>query len=192
MKLRRHTGITLLGLAVICASGCARQRPAAAILEKPAEVPYVTPLLSPGTKFASLPPAVQHTIRAETGSAEIEDIVRDTNSVPPLYRIYFVNYAEFPPLYVAPDGSVLNPDLTVAMGASRETVSLSSGGPATDITRSDLPPNVVRSIQREAPQAEVDTITKEKRGDDTVYHITFKGRSHTSLIVGVDGSVLAR
>ena len=185
-------GIGLAVLAAVCISGCARQRPAVDVFEKPALVTYDAPLLSPGTKFAALPPAVQHTVRAETGSAEIEDIVRDTNSIPPVYRIYFVNYAEFPPLYIAPDGSLLNPDLTVAMGASKETVNVSSGGPATDITRSDLPPPVVRTVQRQAPQAEVDTITKEKRGDDTVYHITFKGRLHSSMTVGADGSVLAR
>ncbi len=184
--------IGLLALAAVCESGCARPRSAVVVLEKPVAVPYDAPLLSPGTQFASLPPAVQHTIRAETGAAEIEDIVRDTNSVPPVYRVYFVNYAEFPPLYVAPDGSVLNPDLTVAVGASAETVSLSSGGPATAITRSDLPPSVVRTVQRQAPEAEVDTITKEKQGDNTVYHITFKGRSHPSITVRADGQVLAR
>src|SRR5579864_5638427 len=35
---------------------------------------YGQPLVSPGTKFAALPPAIQHTIRAEAGQAEIADI----------------------------------------------------------------------------------------------------------------------
>ncbi len=182
--------ITLLTLGY--GSGCARRRPAVAHYSNPPAVPYGIPLLSPGTKFASLPPAVQHTIRAETGAAQIEDIVRDTNTGKTIYRVYFENYREFPPLYIAPDGSILNPDLTVAVGASKETVEMSTGGPATGITRSDLPPIVVRTVQRQAPEAEVDTITKEKRGDQTVYLITFKGRLHPSMVVAADGSVLAR
>src|SRR6266478_3539705 len=91
-------------------AGCANQRPVA---EYPA--PYQRPLNSPGGKFSGLPPAVQNTIRAETGAAEIEDIHKDTSSGQPVYKVYFENRKLFPTLYVAPDGSVLNPDMTVAM-----------------------------------------------------------------------------
>src|SRR5438105_10682115 len=82
------------------APGCARHRqPAPEVYRNP----YHRPLLSPGTMFSMLPPAVQHTVRAETGDAEIEDILKDKSSGRLIYRIYFVNLERFPPLYVAAD-----------------------------------------------------------------------------------------
>ena len=79
---------------------------------------YDKPLTSPGAKFGALPPVVQRTVLAEAGPAEVVDAVRDTSSGRVVYKIYFRDKDLFPPLYVAPDGSVLNPDLTVAVSTS--------------------------------------------------------------------------
>jgi len=38
-----------------------------------------------------------------------------------VYKVYFRNHELFPPLYVAADGSLLNPDLSVAAGATADT-----------------------------------------------------------------------
>src|SRR5512146_2852478 len=48
-------------------AGCARRDTVQAY-------PYVHPLASPGAKFAGLPPAVQSTVRAQAGAAELYDI----------------------------------------------------------------------------------------------------------------------
>jgi hypothetical protein len=176
-----------IGLAALCAGCCSAPCP-----EKFAELmtSYHYPLISPGTQFAGLPPAVQRTIRAETGGARIADIEKDTSTEQVVYRIYFENSALFPPLYVAPDGSVLNPDLTVAVAAPHEAVATKTVGLADRVTLQDLPPPVVKAIQSQAPDAEVSTITREIRGDKVVYVVTFKDRMHPPLYLASDGTVL--
>ena len=57
--------------------------------------------------FAELPPAIQRTIRAETGGVPIRDIQKNSNNDQVVYRVLFQNALLFPPLYIAADGSVL-------------------------------------------------------------------------------------
>lgn len=155
---------------------------------------YHYPLKSPGTQFAELPPAVQRTIRAETGGTLIADIQKsETGSDRPFYRVIFENQVRFPPLYVAPDGSVLNPDLTIAISAPHEVVASRTAGASERLTLEDLPPQVVKAIQGQAPDAEVDTVTREtrgERGERVVYDVTFKDRKHPTLYLGPDGTIL--
>src|SRR4051794_26359205 len=62
--------VYLLALTMAVESCGPRPRPAVAVYRPSSETPYAFPLISPGAKFASLPPAVQHTIRAETGGED--------------------------------------------------------------------------------------------------------------------------
>ena len=151
---------------------------------------YVRPLVSPGTQFAELPVAVQHTVRAEAGSASIARVQKGTKDSLTIYRISFQNAELFPPLYVASDGSVLDPNLNVAVGAPRDVFSVASHGPVARVSPDDLPPQVMKVIQRLAPEAEVDVITREQRGIQTVYVVTFKGRVHQSITIGSEGNVV--
>src|SRR5262249_18707771 len=64
---------------------------------------YDFPLASAGSRFATLPPPVQHTIRAEAGSAEITNIQKLQRRDGTLYRVDFANPQLYPPLYVATD-----------------------------------------------------------------------------------------
>lgn len=172
-------------------NGCAvRQRPAVAVFDFPETTPYTAPLVSPGTKFAALPAAVQHTIRAETGGAEIEDIVRDTASGTPIYRVYFTAREVLPPLYVAADGSVLNPDKTVAVGAGQDAVGFLTGSTTSGLTLGDLPAKVVKQIQQRAPEAEIKSILKETRGDQVFYIISFKDPKHPLLEIPAEGAIV--
>ena len=143
--------------------------------------PYHKPLTSPGAKFGALPPLVQRTVLAEAGTAGVVDTVRDTRSGRVVYRIYFRDPVNFPPLYVAPDGSVLNPDLTVAVSARQ----------GMRVKPADVPPSVKEAIPKRAPAAEVAYINKESWGGRTVYVVTFKDESHNpKLLLGEDGTVL--
>ena len=178
----------LFQLTIIAAlwAGCAHER---RIAEYPS--PYQQPLNSPGGKFSGLPPAVQNTIRAQTGEAEIEDIVKDTSSGQLVYKVYFVNRKLFPTLYVAPDGSVLNPNLTVAVGAAQDTIGVLSGGAVSGLKASDLPPPVMKVVQERAPHTEIASIYKEMWGDREVYLISFKDPSHNpDLYISADGTIL--
>lgn len=152
---------------------------------------YHYPLKSPGTQFAELPPAVQRSIRAETGGTLIADIQKtELGGDRPVYRVIFENQYRFPPLYIASDGSVLNSDLTIAISAPHEVVAARTAGPLERLTVEDLPPQVVKSIQGQAPDAEVDIVTRETKGERVVYLVTFKDRKHPTLYLGPDGTIL--
>ena len=142
---------------------------------------YDKPLTSPGAKFGALPSVVQRTVLAEAGPAEVVDAVRETSTGRVVYKIYFRDSEVFPPMFVAPDGSVLNPDLTVAVSAVR----------GTRVKLSDLPPRVKKAIPERAPAGEVAYVNKEGWGDHVVYVVTFKDEAHNPrLLLSEDGIVV--
>lgn len=174
-----------LGLGAIL-SGCKSPAPS-----ETAEYRYDKPLLSPGAQFAALPPAVQNTVRAETGAAEIANIEKDTRYRRVIYHVYFANHQRYAPLNIAADGSLLDQDMmVVAAGAPVDKPNVITGGPVSGITLNDLPTPVVKAIQRQAPDAEVDTILKEVHKDQTSYVITFKDHMHSTLHLASDGTAL--
>jgi hypothetical protein len=181
--------LTMLGAGLL--AGCAQHGTPAGTLQ-PVRSAYFRPLVSPGTLFASLPAAVQRTVRAETGGTAIEEVVKDRSSGRLIYRIYFENSVLYPPLYVAPDGSVLNPDNSIAVGAPGDSLGVLTGGRAAGLTLDDLPPKVIKAIQQYAPHSEIQSVTKETRGDQVTYEIVFKDSSQPRLYLGPDGTVLSQ
>lgn len=168
-------------------AGCAGQPVAG-----PSEYTYLydEPLITPGTKFARLPLTVQHTIRAEAGMAEIQDIHKEIHEGRPVYRVDFNNEMKYPPLYIDSDGSLLYPDLTVAIAAPPELVGLLVASPFARLTLNDLPPPVIKTVQSQAPEAEIDTITKETRGGEVTYIVAFKDHKPSKIYVSAKGVVL--
>ncbi len=178
---------TVLGLCLI--SGCASREPyRSATGGTVAEhYPYNSPLTSLGAKFAVMPQAAQNTVRAETGTEEIADVVKESSGDRVYFKVYFKESENFPPMYVAPDGSLLYPDLTVAIPAPPEA----SGGPLVAVSVKDLPPNVAKVISDQAPKAEIAGITRENWGSHTVYVVSFKEEAHRPrLYVAEEGVVL--
>ena len=142
---------------------------------------YDKPLTSPGAKFGELPAVVQRTVLAEAGQEEVVDAVRDTSSGRVVYKIYFRDKDDFPTLYVAPDGSVLNPDLTVAVSAVH----------GTRVKPNEVPAKVRREIPEHAPSADVAYINKETWGSRVIYIVTFKDEAHNpKLFIAADGTVV--
>ena len=142
---------------------------------------YHKPLTSPGAKFGALPQIVQLTVLAQVGPEEVIDAVRDTSSGRVVYKIYFRDSEIFPPLYVAPDGSVLNPDLTVAVNAIQ----------GTRVKPADVPEKVMKAIPERAPVSDVAYVSKESWGGRVVYVVTFKDQAHNpKLLLGEDGAFL--
>ena len=187
LLMKNLSAILLLGVVVALSTGCETQPPDNSL--KPV-VRYSYPLTSPGTQFAECPPAVQRTIRAETGGAQIADIEKGSNDYLSVYKVLFGNSALFPPLYVASDGSVLNPDLSVKIPAPHEPAAIKTGGPVERVTLQDLPPQVVKAIQTEAPDAEVSSIVRETGRDKVVYVVTFKDQKHPVVFLAPDGTLL--
>jgi hypothetical protein len=54
----------------------------------------------------------------------------------------------------------------------------------------DLPPVVVKEIHRRVPDAEVEHITKQTRGDQLEYVVSFKNHAHADLEITSDGVAL--
>ena len=165
-------------LAVLAAAGCATQKEADMAAH---HTVYNKPLTSPGAKFGALPPVVQRTVLAQVGPAEVVDAVRDTSSGRVVYKVYFRASDIFPPLYVAPDGSVLNPDLTIAVNAVQ----------GTRVKREEVPAPVNKAITERSHGVEVAYINKETWGGRTVYVVTFKDEAHNpKLLIAEDGSAV--
>jgi hypothetical protein len=172
-------------------AGCARHSEtapgAAATAESRAAYPYHKPLFSPGALFGSLPLAVRNTVLAEAGDAEVSDVSKATNSVGVFYKVSFKQRVVYPPLYIREDGSVLHPDLTLAVQAPPPPVS----GATTDLKLHDLPPLVQKALQDHAPDAEIARIDKEISGEHPLYAISFKHKERQcKLFITSDGTVL--
>lgn len=178
MKLRILFFLAFGGLL----AGCARES---------ATMTYHAPLTSPGGTFSMLPPAVQNSVRAQVGSAEIDRIFKKTSGDSRIYIFHFRNTLVFPPLYVASDGSVLTPDLEVAVGATQDTIEASTAHVSSGIKFDTLPVNVVNTIRTQAPTGEVDSVQRIEAGTDTFYDVFFKDpQHHPRLLVSEDGRVV--
>ncbi len=145
---------------------------------------YTKPLTTPGSRYSSLPETVQSTVLAEVGTAEIANVVKEVNAGRLCFKIYFMDPATYPPLYVGSDGSVLNPDMTVAVPAPRDE---------RDVKFDDLPLGVTRVVREHVPDAEtqVASIKREMWGDHKVYVVAFKqDLVYPTLYVVADGTML--
>jgi len=177
-----------IALAAAFCPGCASDRKE----QQPvAETPYRQPLVSPGAQFGSLPPAVQNAVRAETGSADIEDVIKTKVGDRAVYEVRFADPQLFPPMHVAQDGSVLNRDMTVAVGAPRDRSEILFGAGAGGLKFEDLPVPVANVVGPYAPPGEVASIDRQLWGNQLVYIISFKDEvRYPKLYVASDGRVL--
>jgi hypothetical protein len=178
----------LLSLAGFALAGCAHHN----ALVPPEDSAYKKPLFSPGQKFGGLPASVQNTVRAQAGAAEIDDVNKEIGpSGEPVYIITFHKSTIYAPLYVGTDGSVLNPDMTIAVSANSGNIGVATSGPMASLRLSDLPPGAVKRIQEHAPDAEIGHISREVHGDKIFYAVQFKDESrHPAIYVGADGALL--
>jgi hypothetical protein len=186
LMLQKFSG-PMICIILALLAGCSEPEPAQ-VSHRPS--PYRYPLYSPGTQFGDLPAAVQHTIRAQTGSAEIADIKKQTNLDEVIYKVYFARRLIFPPLLVAHDGSVLNPDLSVAVPAPAVAPGSPVGAESMKAKLNDLPAEVLKALKQRAPDAEITSIDKEIWGNGPVYIFAFKDeKRYQKLYIASDGSV---
>ena len=180
-------------LVPLLVAGCAsHEAPRGPVVEMtPAPNPFTKPLTSVGGKFGALPPAVQSTIRAEAGTAELMDVIRESTSDRVYYRILFRESAIYPPLLVASDGSVLNPDLTVLIPATRDATGGIAGEPSVPVTFNDLPPNVAKLLKGRGVVSDISGMNKEIWGTHIIYIVSFKNaEQNPRLYVVADGTIL--
>jgi len=181
MKLFVLLAVMMAGLL----AGCATRESASPEPETPRDntrSAYSQPLSTPGSRFASLPQPVRNTVLAEAGMAEITDVKKESKEGRMIYTVYFRDPRVFPPLIVGADGSVLHPDLTVAVAAPQQSASVSVN---------DLPVSVSKVLKEKSSDGEVSSIDKETWGDHTVYIVSFKNDAHhPKLYIVADGTIL--
>jgi hypothetical protein len=155
-------------------AGCASHRPPEVpVTEAPPATP--PPLSSPGAKFAVLPSAVQRTITAMGGAAEIRDINKVPDSGQDVYEVQFTNPTTNPNLYVTEDGELVKTNAAV--------LPPPPGAPAAN-----LPPPVQKTLQQQAPDAVVANVLPSEH---TIYEVTFADpNSHPKMLIADDGTVL--
>jgi hypothetical protein len=149
------------------------------------------PLTSAGGSFATLPPGVQNTVRAEAGSAEISQIVEEKIGGREVYTVLFMPNLALPPLHMARDGSIINPNLTYAVGGPAESGGVLSGHGTSELKLTDLPGPAMRALQEGAAGSTVSAIEKQTWGDRVVYVVTIKKEDKTTkTYITADGVVL--
>jgi len=176
----------LASIALVLACGCASHKGSKASQEA-LKSPYNIPLSTPGARFGSLPAVVQATVLSEAGTAAIYDLFRDISGDPPrvVYKIFFVDAVNYPPLWIGGDGSVLNRDLTIAVPGPRDA--------KVSIPMSELPTTVLKVLQEHPPGAEILNIAREYWGDHQIYIISFKDDlRYGKLYVAADGNVIVQ
>lgn len=150
---------------------------------------YTNPVTSVGAAFAALPLPAKHAVRAQAGATEITGITELRVSGQRVYQVTFATSGLLPPLYVAEDGSLLNPDFTVAVGAAESPGGTETGG-ITNIALADLPEPVRKQLLASSPTVVVSSIEKELWGNREVYLITLDDTAKTRLYIESDGTVL--
>jgi hypothetical protein len=155
------------------------------------KMPYTQPLISSGAAFAALPPAVQNTVRATTGSAGIERVIKTNRMDQVAYEIQFEDKELYPTLYVAGDGTLLNRDLTPATGGSQGEAGVLSGGVASGLSPEELPSPVAKVLRDQNTSGSVQSVTRQTWGNQVVYIIHFKNQPESSsLYINSDGQIL--
>jgi hypothetical protein len=172
----------LLFVPVALLAGCATREPVHQAVVVPEEA--VQPMRSPGAKFALLPSAVQQTITAQAGAAEIQDINKIPLSNRDVYEITFRNSGVLPTLYIAEDGTLINGGSAANIGAPGQLRGTATG----DGLVNNLPPAVHQSLQQTAPNA---VVVDAQRHQIAVYEISFKDPAlNPKLMITEDGTVL--
>jgi hypothetical protein len=172
---------------IILSTGCAETRvsekPAAEVVAKP---PVVYSTNSPGSKFALLPSAVQRTITAQAGAAEIKDINKVAGASREVYEIKFRDTALNPTLYVAEDGTLISSGPYSYSGAPGEFGGTGQGANLGVV--SGLPFPVQRALQQQAGNAVIVDILKSKH---TLYEINFKDPNlNPKMVITEEGIIL--
>ena len=170
-------------------AGCAHDpKPAAPVSAAPQyNTMYGKPLTSLGAKYSQLTPAAQTTVLAEAGSAQIADVVKEQHQGHVYFIVSFRDAKLYPPMYVADDGSVLRPDLSVLLAPPKDF----AGGANGLVSTNELSSEVLQALHEHAGGGKVSAIHREVWGDHTVYVVTFTDEAHhPALHLAVDGSVL--
>ncbi len=138
--------------------------------------------------FNALPPAVQKTARAQAPNDEIVSVSNTTTNGAQAYEIKFREGNSNPVIVVAADGTLLSTDLPREAGAVKRFLT-PTGSTSTPL--SALPEKVQATIQANAPNAPIASITRHDNNGRTVYEVEFQDQGKNPTIqVAEDGTMV--
>lgn len=141
-------------------------------------------------KFNELPPAVQKTARAQDPSAEVVGVSQTTANGVDAYEVEFRGeQGKNPKVLVAADGRLLNSDLPKQAGAIEKLLT-PTGAVGTPF--SSLPVAVQKTIQSQAPNAQIASISRHDENGRVVYEVAFKEQGKNPTIKVADDGTLVQ
>ena len=141
-------------------------------------------------KFEDLPPAVQATVRQQSGGTKITDIDREDRTGKTVYEIEFADSGANPKMVFTADGTIVRDD-TAPLGASGKASLEVKGSATTKSQLSALPEPVRKTVQAQIGNAEVAGVNKKDDNGRVIYEIEFKdsGKNPT-MRVAADGTIV--
>ena len=146
------------------------------------------------TDFNTLPPAVQKAVRSQAPNGEITSVSKTSENGMEAYKVEIRNTDNNnnSTMVVADDGRVLSSDMPNTQNGIISDVkkALTPTG-AVGTQFSALPEKVQKTIQANAPQTEISSITRETDNGRTIYDISFKDSGkNPSIKVADDGTLV--
>ena len=139
-------------------------------------------------KFNELPPAVQKTARAQAPNDEITSVSKTSDNGVDAYKIEFREGDRTPQVTIGADGRVISSDFPKTAGAVQRALT-PTGAAGTPFSALPLP--VQKTIQSQAPNAPIDSISRHDDNGRTIYEIKFQDAGkNPSIKVAEDGTLV--
>jgi hypothetical protein len=141
------------------------------------------------TEFNQLPAAVQKSVHSAVPEGEVANVDEDKRNGLTVYQIKFRDSDRHPDMWVSPDGTILRNEPSRAMGAPSDRANVNVGAAQSEL--SALPVAVQKSIQQNAPRAEVTSIRRNEQNGRVIYDIEYAGKKENpSIQVAEDGTLI--
>jgi len=141
-------------------------------------------------KFNELPPAVQKTVRAQAPNAEIVDVSKTSSNGMDAYQVEFRSeHGANPKVLVAANGTLLNSDMAQPAGAIQKMLT-PTGAVGTPF--SSLPEAAQKTIQAQAPHAQIAGISRHADNGRVIYEVEFNDEGKNPTIKVADDGTLVQ
>ena len=144
------------------------------------------------SQFNDLPPAVQKAVKEQAPNGLVDKITTETKDGQLVYKIKFKDEGLNPALWVTADGNVLKSDISreKAYGATGNPNDVSSGSDR-DLTFTQLPAAVQKTVRAQEPNAPIASIHKRTKDGQVWYDVSFKEKGlNPKITVAEDGTLI--
>jgi uncharacterized membrane protein YkoI len=139
--------------------------------------------------FNQLPPAVQKTVRAQAPNAEIASISKTTTNGMDAYKVEIRGEGRNPVVVVGANGTLLSSELGGQAGMIERALTPTG---AVGTPYSALPAAVQKTIQSQAPNAQIAGISRHEDNGRVIYEVEFKDQGKNPTIKVADDGTLVQ